>query len=129
MTKELLNESPVTLDAIMQAIALAILATLLGILAYLVGLYHFQYSDPYIRNVLALDADIEHGQAIFQMNCASCHGIYGDGLVGPSLHHVADRKSEVALIRQVTSGQTPPMPQFQPEPQTMADLLGYMKTL
>lgn len=118
-----------TLDAVMQAIAVAILAALLGILAYLVGLYHFQYSDPYIRDVLALDSDVQHGQAIFQMNCSSCHGISGDGLVGPSLHHVSDRKSEVALIRQVTSGQTPPMPQFQPEPQAMADLLGYLETL
>jgi mono/diheme cytochrome c family protein len=113
----------------MQAIALAILATLLGILAYLVGLYHFQYSDPYIREVLSLESDITHGQAIFQMNCSSCHGIDGGGLVGPNLHNVADRKSEVALIRQVISGQTPPMPQFQPEPQTMADLLGYLETL
>lgn len=129
LTKELLNKSPVTLDAVMQAIALAILATLLGILAYLVGLYHFQYSDPYVRTVLALPSDVEYGHAIFQMNCSSCHGFNADGLVGPSLHKVSDRKSRVALIRQVTSGQTPPMPQFQPAPKEMADLLGYLETL
>ena len=129
MSKELLNKSPVTLDAVMQAIALAILATLLGILTYLVGLYHFQYSDPYVREVLSLSADIEQGHAIFQMNCSSCHGLNANGLVGPNLHHVSARKSRVAIIRQVTSGQTPPMPQFQPEPQAMADLLGYLETL
>ncbi len=123
------SESPVTLDAVMQAIALAILATLMAILVYLVGVYHFQYSDPYIRDVLALSADIDHGRAIFQMNCSSCHGIHANGHVGPNLHHVSDRKSRVALIHQVTSGQTPPMPQFQPAPQEMADLLGYLETL
>lgn len=129
LSKSPLSETPVTLDAVMQAIALAILATLLAILTYLVGLYHFQYSDPYIREVLALPADIEHGKAIFQMNCSSCHGLNADGWVGPNLHHVSDRKSRVALIRQVTSGQTPPMPQFQPAPQEMADLLSYLETL
>jgi len=33
------------------------------------------------------------------------------------------------LIRQVTSGQTPPMPQFQPSPQEMADLLKYLEQM
>jgi len=113
----------------MQAIALAIVSALLATLVYLVGMYHFQYSDPYVREVLSLPSDLERGHAIFQMNCSSCHGLYGDGLVGPDLHGVSERKSRVALIRQVTSGQTPPMPQFQPAPQAMADLLGYLETL
>jgi hypothetical protein len=33
------------------------------------------------------------------------------------------------MIQQVTGGNTPPMPQFQPDPQEMADLIEYLKTL
>jgi mono/diheme cytochrome c family protein len=114
---------------LIQGIALAILGILLAVLLVLLGIYQFSYSDPYVRDVLTLPGDTEQGQAIFQMNCASCHGIAGDGRVGPSLHHISDRKSRVGLIHQVTSGQTPPMPQFQPSPQEMADLLEYLESL
>lgn len=129
LTRELLKQNPVSLDALMQGIALAILAGLFAVLVYLLGMYQYQYSDPYVRTVLSMPGDVQRGHAIFQMNCASCHGLEADGRVGPSLHSVSDRKSRVALIRQVTSGQTPPMPQFQPRPQEMADLLKYLETL
>jgi mono/diheme cytochrome c family protein len=76
-----------------------------------------------------LSGNPTQGYAIFQMNCSSCHGIYADGLVGPSLHHISERKSRVKLIEQVISGRTPPMPQFQPSPQEMADLLEYLERL
>jgi hypothetical protein len=33
------------------------------------------------------------------------------------------------LIQQVVSGNTPPMPQFQPEAKDMADLLEYLEQL
>jgi hypothetical protein len=42
---------------------------------------------------------------------------------------VSTRKSKASLIKQVVSGETPPMPQFQPGPQEMADLLKYLETL
>lgn len=124
-----MKENVVSSDAIMQGVALVILAGLFAVLVFLLGMYHSQYSDPYVRTVLSRSGDATHGHAIFQMNCSSCHGINADGEVGPSLHNVSDRKSRVALIRQVTSGQTPPMPQFQPSPQEMADLLKYLETL
>jgi mono/diheme cytochrome c family protein len=89
----------------------------------------FRPPDPYIGNVLRLQGSAAQGQVIFQMNCATCHGITGDGMVGPSLRHVSSRKSRVGLIEQVISGKTPPMPQFQPNPQEMADLLGYLESL
>jgi mono/diheme cytochrome c family protein len=57
-----------------------------------------------------------------------CHGIQGDGYIGPSLWGVSQRKSKAHLIEQVVSGQTPPMPQFQPDAQEMADLLDYLQT-
>ena len=110
-------------------LALSIFGGLLLVFLLVFALYFSQMSDPYIREVLALSGDTQRGYAIFQINCAGCHGQYADGSVGPSLHHVPQRKSRVNLIKQVISGQTPPMPKFQPDPQTMADLLGYLENL
>jgi mono/diheme cytochrome c family protein len=86
-------------------------------------------SNPYIKNVLSLHGDRVLGHAIFQMNCSGCHGLEAQGRVGPNLHEVSKRKSPKGLIKQVISGDTPPMPQFQPSPQEMADLLSYLETL
>ena len=78
---------------------------------------------------------IEWGSNLFAptaeggFNCAGCHGIAAQGLVGPDLHGVDSRKNNRQLIQQVVSGRTPPMPRFQPEPQAMADLLAYLHTL
>ncbi len=91
--------------------------------------WYFSPPDPYVQEVLAHQGDLAQGHAIFQMNCAACHGLQGNGRVGPSLWGVGTRKSDVALIYQVVSGKTPPMPQFQPSPQEMADLLQYLKSL
>jgi mono/diheme cytochrome c family protein len=105
------------------------LAVILAILITVLGAHQFRRADPYIESVLSLTGDPVQGQVIFQMNCAVCHGIYGQGLVGPALSHVSSRKSRVGIIEQVISGKTPPMPQFQPSPETMADLLEYLETL
>jgi len=86
-------------------------------------------SDPYTRSTLQLNGSIERGEQLFLINCAGCHGIAAQGLVGPNLHGVDGRKNERQLIQQVVSGRTPPMPRFQPEPQAMADLLTYLHTL
>ncbi|MBW4517159.1 MAG: cytochrome c [Timaviella obliquedivisa GSE-PSE-MK23-08B] len=105
------------------------MAVLLVVLISVFGVYQFRRADPYIQSVLSLSGDPVQGQVIFQLNCAVCHGIEGQGLVGPNLYHVASRKSQVGLIEQVISGKTPPMPQFQPSPETMADLLKYLENL
>ncbi|MCP9799831.1 cytochrome c [Synechococcus sp. RedBA-s] len=86
-------------------------------------------SDPYTRRTLALSGSVETGGRLFRMNCAGCHGIAAQGLVGPSLLGVSQRHSDRQLIRQVVSGRTPPMPRFQPEPQAMADLLAHLRSL
>ena len=86
-------------------------------------------SNPYINSVLTKTGDPVLGHAIFQINCSGCHGLDAGGRVGPSLHDISKRKSPHSLIEQVTSGNTPPMPQFQPNPQEMADLLSYLATL
>lgn len=110
-------------------ILLIILGSVLATLLMIQGIYHLRRSDPYIRQVLALEGNVDRGHAIFQMNCIGCHGPNGAGHVGPSLHHVSDHRTQIGLIRQVTSGRTPPMPKFQASPEEMADLLSYLNTL
>ncbi|NEP63040.1 MAG: cytochrome c [Symploca sp. SIO2G7] len=106
-----------------------LIALLLAISAGIFCFRWIQISDPYVQNVLSLQGDSLQGNAIFQINCAGCHGIEADGKIGPSLHYVSRRKSEWSLIRQVVSGKTPPMPKFQPNPKEMADLLSYLEEL
>jgi len=85
--------------------------------------------DPYTKATLALEGSVQHGGQMFRINCAGCHGIAGQGLVGPSLKGVSERRKDMQIIHQVVSGETPPMPRFEIEPQNMADLLAYLKTL
>jgi mono/diheme cytochrome c family protein len=104
-------------------------AALLAIVLASLAIPLLQAHDPYISSVLSLTGDPVQGSAIFQMNCAGCHISFKDTQVGPSLCKVSQHKSQIDLIRQVTSGRTPPMPQFQPSPQEMADLLSYLKQM
>ena len=114
---------------LIRRITLVVLAVLLAISASLLCFHLIQISDPYVSTVLSLTGDSRRGHDMFQINCAGCHGLQADGKVGPSLQHVSKRKSKISLIHQVTSGQTPPMPKFQPSPQEMADLLSYLEKL
>jgi mono/diheme cytochrome c family protein len=114
---------------LVRRITLLVLALLLAISASLLGFHLVQVSDPYVHKVLSLNGDAARGHDIFQINCAGCHGLQADGRVGPSLQHVSKRKSKISLIHQVTSGETPPMPKFQPTTQEMADLLSYLEKL
>ena len=93
------------------------------------GIHSLQSTDPYVQSVLQLSGDPARGREIFALNCATCHGLEAAGEVGPDLSKVSERKSRVALIEQVISGQTPPMPQFQPNEKDMADLLSFLETL
>ncbi|MEB3200988.1 MAG: cytochrome c [Synechococcaceae cyanobacterium] len=96
----------------------------------LVGLvFTSSRSDPYTRSTLALSGSIDNGGRLFRINCAGCHGLAAQGLVGPNLHGVSHRRSDRSLIQQVISGRTPPMPRFQPDPQAMADLLAFLHSL
>ncbi|MBE9057551.1 cytochrome c [Sphaerospermopsis sp. LEGE 08334] len=112
-----------------QWITLSVLAILIAIPVTIFGVQIVQTSDPYVKNVLSLTGNPVQGRAIFQANCAGCHGWEAHGLVGPSLQAVSKRKSQYGLIHQVISGETPPMPKFQPSAQEMADLLSYLEGL
>jgi mono/diheme cytochrome c family protein len=114
---------------LIQRLSLIVLVLALLVFLLVFGIHQWQLSDPYVKDVLSLMGDADQGHAIFQMNCSGCHGLMADGKVGPSLRNIAERRSQVGLIRQVISGKTPPMPQFQPSPQEMADLLSYLKSL
>jgi mono/diheme cytochrome c family protein len=106
------------------------LIALATVIAVIVGAwFSLGYFDPHVSEVLSLKGDGDRGHAIFQANCAVCHGMEATGNIGPSLVGVHQRKSEAQLIKQVISGKTPPMPQFQPNAQEMADLLNYLETL
>jgi mono/diheme cytochrome c family protein len=104
------------------AIAAVVTATILGI-------RYWHFADPYVQSVMAREGNVDRGHSIFQLNCAGCHGTTADGRVGPSLRGVSSRRAQWSLIKQITSGQTPPMPKFQVAPEVMADLLSYLKTL
>lgn len=113
----------------MQRTVVALVAVLVLVVLAFVGIHQSRHADPYIQDVLSQAGDAKQGEVMFQMNCAGCHGFDASGWVGPNLHKVASRKSRIGLIHQVTSGSTPPMPQFQPSPQEMADLLKYLESL
>jgi mono/diheme cytochrome c family protein len=116
-------EKPIWQNA--KAIAAIIVAVVMGAILWLLQ----PPLDAYTQSVLSLTGNVTQGRSIFVMNCVACHGEWAAGKVGPNLHGVSDRKSDVRLIHQVVSGETPPMPQFQPSPQDMADLLSYLKSL
>ena len=85
--------------------------------------------DPYINKSLSLNGSIENGSRLFRMNCVGCHGISAQGLVGPELNTVTEELSDKKIINQVVKGLTPPMPSFEMDEQSMADLLIYLHSL
>ena len=105
---------------VLAAVACAVLALLL---------LQASRADPYTKATLDRVGSVEDGGRLFRLNCAGCHGLAAQGLVGPNLHGVDRRKNDRQLIQQVVSGRTPPMPRFQPDPQAMADLLAFLHSL
>ncbi|KGG13987.1 MULTISPECIES: c-type cytochrome [Prochlorococcus] len=85
--------------------------------------------DPYVEKSLNLNGAIEDGNQLFRMNCVGCHGISAQGLVGPELNKVTEELNDKQIINQVINGLTPPMPSFEMDPQSMADLLAYLHSL
>jgi mono/diheme cytochrome c family protein len=114
------RRSLVTALVVLAAVACAVLALLL---------LQASRIDPYTTATLDRVGSVEDGGRLFRLNCAGCHGLAAQGLVGPNLHGVDRRKNDRQLIQQVVSGRTPPMPRFQPDPQAMADLLAFLHSL
>lgn len=114
------RRSLITALVVLAAVACAVLALVL---------LQASRSDPYTSATLDRVGSVEDGGRLFRLNCAGCHGLAAQGLVGPNLHGVDRRKNDRQLIQQVISGRTPPMPRFQPDPQAMADLLAFLHSL
>ena len=85
--------------------------------------------DPFITETLSIQGEALTGSKLFKINCVGCHGISAQGFVGPDLHEATQELSDKRIINQVIRGLTPPMPSFEIEPQSMADLLAYMHSL
>ena len=85
--------------------------------------------DPFINESLSIKGEPLSGSKLFKINCAGCHGISAQGFVGPDLHEATQEMSDKKIINQVIRGLTPPMPSFEIEAQSMADLLAYMHSL
>ncbi len=85
--------------------------------------------DPFITETLSIEGEALSGSKLFKINCVGCHGISAQGFVGPDLHEATQELSDQKIINQVIRGLTPPMPSFEIDSQSMADLLAYMHTL
>ena len=85
--------------------------------------------DPFITETLSIQGEALSGNKLFKINCVGCHGISAQGFVGPDLHNATQGMSDKKIINQVIRGLTPPMPSFEIDPQSMADLLAYMHSL
>ena len=85
--------------------------------------------DPYITESIKLEGSPQNGEQLFRINCVGCHGISGQGLLGPNLQQATKNLSDPEIINQIIKGRTPPMPSFEIETQEMADLLSYLHTL
>ena len=105
---------------------LSIATASLLILIWTIGSFK---QDPFITETLSIQGDPLSGSKLFKINCVGCHGISAQGLVGPDLHEATEELSDKKIINQVIRGLTPPMPSFEIEPQSMADLLAYMHSL
>jgi len=100
----------------------------LALLIFFWNIENFK-QDPFITETLSIHGEALSGSKLFKINCAGCHGISAQGLVGPDLHEATQEMSDKKIINQVIRGLTPPMPSFEIEPQSMADLLAYMHSL
>ena len=116
-------EQPDRVRGLMTAVVM-IAAT--ACVAFAIWMLGTSQRDPYVKASLELEGARDHGGQLFRINCAGCHGLAGQGLVGPRLSGVTDRKNDAELVHQIISGDTPPMPSFQIEPQSMADLIAYL---
>ena len=85
--------------------------------------------DPFVTETLSIQGEALSGSKLFKINCVGCHGISAQGFVGPDLHEVTREMSDKKIVNQVIRGLTPPMPSFEIDPESMADLLAYMHSL
>jgi mono/diheme cytochrome c family protein len=75
-----------------------------------------------VRAASVPGADLRHGQAVYQAECAACHGRAGSGgPVGPALQNENTRRS-YRQIYGIVLDPAPPMPKLYPGSMTKTDL-------
>ena len=81
---------------------------------------------------LVSGADVNHGRAVYQAQCAACHGAAGaNGPIGPSLQHESARRPYRSVYA-IVLDPAPPMPKLYPSRLTQADVRdvsAYVETL
>ena len=100
----------------------------LALLIFFWNIENFK-QDPFVTETFSIQGEALSGSKLFKINCAGCHGISAQGFVGPDLHEATQELSDKKIVNQVIRGLTPPMPSFEIEPKSMADLLAYMHSL
>ncbi len=85
--------------------------------------------EPYVKTTLSTQGSTEQGERLFRINCAGCHGVSGQGHLGPNLQDVSKKRNEPQIIRQIIEGRTPPMPSFEMDTKSIADLLSYLHSI
>jgi mono/diheme cytochrome c family protein len=79
------------------------------------------------ESILALDGDEVRGQFTYESNCASCHGVDGLGVTGPSLVERIPTLTGEQILEAIDTGPGD-MPAFKSEfsDQDFADVLEYV---
>ncbi|TPG22416.1 hypothetical protein EAH87_00960 [Sphingomonas koreensis] len=67
------------------------------------------------------DPDIAQGGALFQANCAACHGDHLQGVIGPDLHGEAGKRTLEQTVQFIISP-PPGMPKLSPQPLSEAQV-------
>ena len=123
------SNGALTNDGFLQGLKLFLLVSSIACLFVFFLILHHANQEPYIKESLSLTGSTENGSQLFRMNCVGCHGISAQGLVGPELSKVTQELNDYQIIHQVVKGLTPPMPSFEMDSQSMADLLSYLHSL
>jgi mono/diheme cytochrome c family protein len=84
----------------------------------------------------AEEADIEHGKALVEANCARCHGIGADDESAhpdaPEFRTLSERYPvdalEEAFAEGIVTGH-PDMPEFEATPKQILDIIGYLASI
>jgi mono/diheme cytochrome c family protein len=77
--------------------------------------------------ILALEGDAVKGQILYENNCASCHGMEGEGISGPSLVEWVPQLTGTEILQTIVEGPGE-MTEFGDyfDDQQLADILEYL---
>ncbi|MAW88660.1 MAG: cytochrome C [Phyllobacteriaceae bacterium] len=91
---------------------------------------------PGLTGALAQEADIAHGKALVETNCAQCHGVGETDAsphpAAPPFRELSERYPidalEEAFAEGIVTGHED-MPEFEATPQQIADIIAYLASI